>query len=326
MKRAVVLASVLIGLTLSACGSSGITTSNSAASSSSTTSAGDPATDHLAEILARGTLVLSTDPGYPPQSFAVKGAQRLTTTKCAENQMTANQIAGYDADVGKLVAKALGVEPCFVVPTWTEITGGNWGDRWDIAYGSGAINTDRMPRLWMTAPYRAEPQRYFVRVSSPYHSASQLNGKSIGVCNSCTVEFYLQGRLHIPQQSTPLDVKGAKIVTYESEPPGLLAASQGKIPAYLSAAGEGMGAIHQGEHLRALPGAAFTMDDTGFLDKSSPRTQKPLADRVDAIVTHLIQDGQLKALSMKYFGQDYATAALNYNLAGLHQNIPGPSN
>ncbi len=68
--------------------------------------------------------------------------------------MTANQIAGYDADVGKLVAKALGVEPCFVVPTWTEITGGNWGDRWDIAYGSGAINTDRMPRLWMTAPYR----------------------------------------------------------------------------------------------------------------------------------------------------------------------------
>ncbi len=86
MKRAVVLASVLIGLTLSACGSSGITTSNSAASSSSTTSAGDPATDHLAEILARGTLVLSTDPGYPPQSFAVKGAQRLTTTKCAETR------------------------------------------------------------------------------------------------------------------------------------------------------------------------------------------------------------------------------------------------
>jgi polar amino acid transport system substrate-binding protein len=319
MKKSI-LATALLGLALSACGSAGVTTSQS------TSSAGNPATDHLAEILARGTLVLSTDPGYPPQSFAVKGAQRLMNTKCAENQTTGNQIAGYDAGVGKLVAKALGVEPCFVVPTWTEITGGNWGDRWDIAYGSGAINSDRMPRLWMTTPYRAEPQRYFVRVSSPYHSPSQLDGKSIGVCNSCTVEFYLQGHLAIPQVSTPLDVKSAKIVTYESEPPGLLAASQGKIDAYLSAAGEGEQAIRQGEHLRALPAAAFTMDDTGFLDKSSPRGQKAFAERVDQIITHLIQNGQLKALSMKYFGQDYATAGLKYNLAGLHQNIPGTSN
>ncbi len=311
---------MLVALAVSACGSSSTVTSQSSAS------AANPATDHLAEILARGTLVLSTDPGYPPQSFAVKGAQRLANTKCAENQMTANQIAGYDADTGKLVAKALGVEPCFVVPSWTEITGGNWGDRWDIAYGSGAINTDRMPRLWMTTPYRAESQRYFVRTSSPYHTPSQLNGKSIGVCNSCTVQFYLQGHLAIPQVSTPLDVKGAKIVTYESEPPGLLAASQGKIDAYLSAAGEGEQAIRQGEDLRALPGAAFTMDDTGFLDKSASRSQKAFAEQVDAIITHLIQTGVLPALSVKYFGEDYATAGHKYNLAGLHQVIPATTN
>ena len=115
-------------------------------------------------------------------------------------------------------------------------------------------------------------------------------------------------------------------MTYESEPPGLLAASQGKIDAYLSAAGEGEQAIRQGEDVRALPGAAFTMYDTGFLDKSSSRGQKGFAERVDQIITHLIQTGQLKALSIKYFGQDYATAGLKYNLAGLHQNIPGTSN
>ena len=57
--------------------------------------------------------------------------------------MTANQMAGYDADTGKLVAKRLGVEPCFVTPTWSEIISGHWNDRWDIAYGSGAINSDR---------------------------------------------------------------------------------------------------------------------------------------------------------------------------------------
>ena len=57
--------------------------------------------------------------------------------------MTANQMAGYDADTGKLVAKRLGVEACFVTPTWSEIISGHWGDRWDISYGSGAINSDR---------------------------------------------------------------------------------------------------------------------------------------------------------------------------------------
>ena len=57
---------------------------------------------------------------------------------------------------GELVAKALGVEPCFVTPSWTEITAGKWSDRWDIAFGSGAITADRMTRLWMTTPYRAE--------------------------------------------------------------------------------------------------------------------------------------------------------------------------
>ena len=276
-------------------------------------------------IQARGTLVLSTDPGYPPQSFAVKGAKRLGHTKCAANQMTANQIAGYDADVGKLVAKALGVEACFVVPTWTEITGGNWGDRWDIAYGSGAINNDRAPRLWFTTPYRAEPQLFFVRKNSPYHGLSQLNGKTIGVCNSCTVQFWLQGHLTIPFDPTPLTVHHAKIVTYESEPPGLRAASEGKIDAYLSAAGEGYGAIKAGEDLRALPQPAFTMWDTGFLDRSSAFTQRAFADRVNAIIAHAVRDGALAKLSVKYFGHDYASASLKYPLAKLKQKIPGPT-
>ena len=31
--------------------------------------AGDPSTDKLAQVLARGTLILSTDPAYPPQGW-----------------------------------------------------------------------------------------------------------------------------------------------------------------------------------------------------------------------------------------------------------------
>ena len=37
-----------------------------------------------------------------------KGAKRLANTKCAANQMTATEMAGYDADTGKLVARRTG--------------------------------------------------------------------------------------------------------------------------------------------------------------------------------------------------------------------------
>lgn len=79
--------------------------------------AGDPARDKLAQILSRRTLVLPTDPAYPPASFGVKGAERAPDTRCAANQFTAPEVDGYDVAVGKAVADALGVEPCFVTPT-----------------------------------------------------------------------------------------------------------------------------------------------------------------------------------------------------------------
>ena len=45
------------------------------------TSAGDPTSDKLAQILDRGTLVLSTDLDYAPQSFAVADAPRAPTRR-----------------------------------------------------------------------------------------------------------------------------------------------------------------------------------------------------------------------------------------------------
>ena len=46
--------------------------------------------------------------------MSVKGATRPAGTKCAANQLTAPEVTGYDNEVPKLIAKKLGVEPCFV--------------------------------------------------------------------------------------------------------------------------------------------------------------------------------------------------------------------
>ena len=100
---------------------------------------------------------------------------RLAHTKCAANQLTGNQMAGYDADTSKLVAQGLGVEPCFVTPTWSEQISGHWGDRWDIAFASMGITRERMTRLYFTQPYSAEAERFFVRKSSSVKSVQQLS-------------------------------------------------------------------------------------------------------------------------------------------------------
>ncbi len=219
---------LLVGAALVAggCGSSeggNDATSTTGTDTQTVASSGDPSSDKLAQVLARGTLILFTDPAYPPQSYAVKGAKRLATTKCAANQLTGNQITGYDAETGKLVAKQLGIEPCFVTPSWTEVTGGNWGDRWDLAYGSGAVALDRMDVLYMTQPYYSTPTNFFVSTSSTAKKPEDLSGKRVGACAGCTMEEYLRGTLSLPGPKVESVVKNSTIVTFDTEVPGLAA-------------------------------------------------------------------------------------------------------
>jgi polar amino acid transport system substrate-binding protein len=321
-RKALLLAAagMAASMALAACSGASATSSTSAASAAESV-AGDPAHDKLAQVLARGTLVLSTDLAYPPQSEQVKGAARATDTKCQPTQLTAAQVSGYDADTGKLVAGKLGVEPCFVTPQWSEIVSGSWADRWDIAWGSGAINGDRMTRLWMSQPYRSEPSRFFVKADSPYTKASELGGKTIGVCSGCTHELYLKRTLVLPGIDFTYQVENPKIAGFDVETPGLKAVADGKIDAFLCAETEGQNAIDSGLPLRALDPPAFTSMLTGFVDKSSGLSDAAFVAKVNEIIQGLHADGTLKALSEKIYGADYATKAGQFDLTTIGQDV-----
>lgn len=282
----------------------------------------DPATDKLGQVLDRGTLVLSTDLEYPPQSFGVDGAARPTGTRCTANQLTAPEVDGFDVAVGTAVAAALGVEPCFVVPTWTEITGGNWGDRWDVSWGSGAINADRMTRLYMTRPYYSDEQRFYVHVDSPYQAISDLDGREIGVCASCTHELYLRGTLEVPGVDVTLKVKDPQVVTYQAEPPGLQEVADGKIDAFLLADPVGQQAVKDGLPLRALEEPAFRLYSTGFVDRTSGLDVAAFVERINGVIRDRHADGTMKALSMEFFGTDLATEAAAFDFEAIGQVVP----
>ena len=311
-----IAASAAVLLSLAGCSSASTT-----ATDGSTSPAADPNTDKLAQILDRGTLVGTFEPEYPPQSMAVEGAGRPVDTKCTQDQLTAAEVEGFDNETLKLVAEGLGVEACFARPEYSLITAGNWGDRFDIAYASGSINEDRMQRLWMTQPYYAVPNYYFVAEDSSFQEPSDLNGKKIGACASCSHELYLRGELAIPGVEITPTVKNPDIVTYETEAPGLEAAEMGTIDAFLCAEPVGQAQIEEGLALRQLDGIAFTYYPSGFVDKNSGLDPAAFITQVNQIIQQAHANGTLRAMSEEWFGTDYTSAAAEYDIEALGQEV-----
>ena len=310
MRRSPAVLTVLLALSLTACGGG-----------SDSSSSDDPATDKLAQIQARGTLVLFTDPEYAPQSYAVEAATRPADTRCAANQLTRAEIAGYDADTGKLVADALGVEPCFVTPTWTEVTAGNWGDRWDLAYGSGAVDYGRMDALYMTQPYYSTPNVFFVPKDSAAADPADLSHKKVGACAGCTMEKYLRQTLELPGPTIEFVVDDPEIVTFDTEPPGLAATAEGELDGFLCSEPVGVEEIAHGAQLRELATPAYVSYKTGYVDKSSGLDVGPFVERVNEIVAELHESGMLGELSVKYFGKDYTKQAADFDIDSIGQEV-----
>ena len=315
-RRRLAAVGIAAGVLVGACTSAATSPSSSQAPSA------DPTTDKLAQVQARGTLVLWTDPDYAPQSFAVKGATRLAQTKCGPNQMTAPEISGYDAETGKLVAAALGVEPCFVATPFDAMIAGSWGDRFDVAWASGAITEDRMQRLYVTQPYYSTPANFFVKADSAFQAPADLSGKQIGACAGCTHDQYLHKTLKLPGQTIDFVVNDPKIVTFNTEIPGLQAVVDGKVDAFLCSEPVGLAAIAKGSKLREIEKPAYFTHKTGYVDRDLKLAPGPFLDAVSKAIADLHAKGKLKELSLEFFKKDYATPAGAFDLVALGQKVP----
>ncbi|HSK93106.1 MAG TPA: transporter substrate-binding domain-containing protein [Candidatus Angelobacter sp.] len=119
----------------------------------------DEAGDLLETIRERGTIIVSTDPNYAPQSFLEPDGT----------------FVGFDIDVATEIADRLGVDIQFETPDWDLITAGNWGERWDISVGSMTITTPRKEILSFTRPYYFTPAALAASERSGVTSVDQLD-------------------------------------------------------------------------------------------------------------------------------------------------------
>lgn len=255
------------------------------------------ADDLLASIKDKGTLTVSTDPAYPPQS---------------ELNKDTGKYEGFDIDVATEIAKRLGVEIAWQAPAWETIISGSWNGRWDASVGSMTITPERAEVLSFTPPYYYTPAAIAVhKDNTSITDASGLDGKKIGVCGGCTYDLYLQDKLVISQDETgkgveiPSVVKDPTIVTSDTDSTSLqdLALGDGRrLDAVVSAGPTIQAAIDSGAPLKIVGEPLYYEPLSVAIDKSSQLDSTGLVDRISEIVAEMHKDGTLSELSKKWYG------------------------
>ena len=251
----------------------------------------------LDRILADKTLVMATDAAYPPQSF----------------QNADGAFEGFDIDVGREIAKRLGVELKLVTPAWEAITAGKWGGRWDVSVGSMTPTEQRAEVLDFAAVYYYTPASFAVHTDNSGASApGDLSGKKIGVCGGCTYENYLNKNLVIDAEGAPpfeYQVDAGEIRTYETDNDAFedLRLGDGvRIDAVLSALPTIQAAIDSGFPMKAVGEPVFYEPLAVAMDKGDGE----LVARIARIIDAMHGDGTLSDLSVKWYGVDLTSAKM----------------
>lgn len=257
-----------------------------------------PVPDLLDEILAAGKMVMSSDPNYAPQSFLNE----------------AGEMDGFDIDVGKEVARRLGVQLEIVTPDWDMITAGNWGGRWDISIGSMTITEERSKVLWFTVPYYFTPAQFAVHVdNTDIQTLDDLAGKRIGVGTETTYEQWLNKTLTIVgEKVTYATWEAGEVRPYPTDANAIEDLSLGdgvRLDAVFSAKPTLLEAIKTGVPIKLIGDPVYYEPLAFALDKARGPSDKFLA-KLNEILAVMHMDGTLTTLSMKWYNTDLTKKAL----------------
>ena len=255
---------------------------------------GEPAT-LLEEIEQRGTIRVSTDPNYAPQSFLNEDGT----------------FEGFDVDVANEIGERLGVEVEFVTPDWDVITAGNWGGQWDMSVGSMTVTTARQQVLDFADPaYYYTPAQFAAADGSGIDSLDNLNGQPVCVGVSTTYETWLNGDLEalgLPETSfyaePPADVTIIPLTT-DNECAQSIQAGRDEFSAFLTSNTVVEAAIQGGVAVHRVGSPVFSENLAVSFDKNSALPNDTLVTRVSEIVAEMHSDGTLRDLSMKWFNED----------------------
>ena len=101
-------------------------------------SAQAPLTSALDAVQSRASLQICTTGDYKPFTYQAAGAETFE---------------GIDIELGRSLAKALGVDPRFVKTKWSDLMGDFTSGKCDIAMGGISVTLERQKRAFFSQPY-----------------------------------------------------------------------------------------------------------------------------------------------------------------------------
>lgn len=256
---------------------------------------GSSANDLLSDIEERGTIRVSTDANYAPQSYLDESGN----------------FVGFDIDVATEIAERLGVEVEFVTPDWDVITAGNWGGQWDMSVGSMTVTTDRQQVLDFAEPaYYFTPAQFAAADGSGIESLDDIDGQAVCVGLSTTYESWLSGdkaSLGFPESSfytdPPEDVTIIPLQT-DNDCFQSIQAGRDEFSVFLTSNTVVQQAIDGDVPVSRVGSPVYSENLAVAFDKSSELSNETLVARVSEIIAEMHEDGTLTELSMKWFSED----------------------
>ena len=209
---------------------------------------------------------------YPP--FSYRDGARLT---------------GFDVDIGRALAKQMGVKGQPVAQPWQTLIAALKANRFEAIIGSMAITPARQKAVNFSDPYYESGAQAFVRANSSIKSLDDLRGKTIGVLVSSTFEKNArQYTNHIKTYTD--DVTALHDLTVP-----------GRLDAVITDQLVGENAIMKANLPVKRLGDPISLDKIGIaVNKNNPELLKQINKALAAIKAN----GKYAEVSKRYFGRD----------------------
>ncbi len=175
-----------------------------------TFSAGSALADTLDDILKRGTLRVGMEPGYMPFELTNKRGD----------------IVGFDADMAKRMAKAMGVKLELVSTAWDGIIPSLLTGKFDIIMSGMTLTQGRNLQLSFADPYVVIGQTILLRkeLAGEIKSYKDLNDPKYKVISKLGTTG---------EQATKRMIPKATYISFETEQEGIMELTNGKADAFI---------------------------------------------------------------------------------------------
>lgn len=196
------------------------------------------------------------------------------------------EMTGFDVEVGKAVAKEMGLKPVPKRMKFKGIVEGVKTGRADAAVASHTINPQRSKHVSFSTPYYYSGPQIFVRPDSGIKTVEDLKGKEVAVAKGSTY-------------ADTASKYTSNLKMYDSDITALKALSIGRHDAVITDFVTGKSAKNEG----------FKIEGRQLIERSEqaivlPQDNPALLKKVNDALEALRKDGTLNKISIEFFGED----------------------